>query len=58
MIPMLGSIIGKLGLMLLSEKVVGHVLVYTLQYFSKKTPADIDDKIVATIAEALGVDIK
>jgi hypothetical protein len=58
MIPVLGNIIAKLGLTLLSEKVVGHILVYTLQYFSKKTAAEIDDKIVATIAEALGVDIK
>jgi hypothetical protein len=57
MIPMLGNLVAKIGLMLLTEKVVKHVLVYTAQHFCKKTEYPLDDQIVKTIAEALGVEL-
>lgn len=57
MIPILSNIIAKIGLTLLTQSVVSHVSVYTLQALAKKSTNTLDDKIVATIAEALSVKI-
>lgn len=49
------KIIAELGLKLLTSTVVSQVMVYTLDFFAKKTEGKIDDKMVKTIADALGV---
>ncbi len=51
----LAKIIAELGLKLLTSSVVSQVLIYTLNELSIRTDGKLDDKIVKTIADALGV---
>ena len=53
--PILAKIVAELGLKLLTSNVVAHVLCYTLAAFAKKTENQVDDKILSTVADALGV---
>lgn len=49
------KIIAELGLKLLTSSVVSQVAVYTLDYFAKKSDSKVDDNILKTVADALGV---
>lgn len=49
------KIIAELGIKLLTSNVVAQVLVYTLDYFAKKTDGKLDDNILKTVADALGI---
>jgi hypothetical protein len=49
------KIIAELGLKLLTSSVVSQVMVYTLDYFAKKSDSKVDDNILKTVADALGV---
>lgn len=51
------KIIAELGLKILTSKVVSEVCIYTLNYLSKKTEGKLDDQIVKSIADALGVKV-
>jgi len=53
----LAKIVAELGLKILTTKVCSEVLIYTLNYFAKKSEVKIDDQIVKTIADALGVKV-
>ncbi len=55
---MFASIIAKIGLTLLTEKVVKEVLVHTAYYFAKKSDNRLDDNYVKTVADALGVRVE
>jgi hypothetical protein len=51
------KIIAELGLKIMTSKVCSEVLIYTLNYFAKKSEVKIDDQIVKTVADALGVKV-
>lgn len=51
------KIIAELGLKIMTSKVCSEVLIYTLNYFAKKSEVKIDDQIVNTVADALGVKV-
>lgn len=53
----IAKIVAELGLKILTTKVCSEVLIYTLNYFAKKSEVKIDDQIVKTVADALGVKI-
>lgn len=53
----IAKIVAELGLKILTTKVCSEVLVYTLNYFAKKSEVKIDDQIVKTVADALGVKV-
>ena len=53
----LAKIIAELGLKLLTSSVVSQVLIYTMNELAIKTDGKLDDKIVKTVADALGVKI-
>lgn len=49
------SIFANIGMKLLTEKMFGKVLVYSLAKISLSTANTLDDKMVDSIAEALGI---
>lgn len=51
----IAKIIAELGLKILTTKVVSEVLVYTANYFAKQSENKLDDSIVKSLADALGV---
>lgn len=53
---MIAKIVYKLGLKLLTETVVARVAVYTLRSLAQKSENKLDDKLVGTVADALGVE--
>lgn len=53
----IAKIVAELGLKILTTKVCSEVLIYTLNYFAKKSEVKIDDQIVKTVADALGVKV-
>jgi len=53
----IAKIVAELGLKIMTTKVCSEVLIYTLNYFAKKSEVKIDDQIVKTIADALGVKV-
>lgn len=53
----IARIVAELGLKILTTKVCSEVLIYTLSYFAKKSEVKIDDQIVKTVADALGVKV-
>lgn len=53
----IAKIVAELGLKILTTKVCSEVLVYTLNYFAKQSEVKIDDQIVKTVADALGVKV-
>jgi hypothetical protein len=55
-LPILGSIVAKLGWALLTEAVVKHVAVYTLEMAARSSDNDLDDKILAQVKRAWGVE--
>ncbi len=53
----IAKIVAELGLKILTTKVCSEVLIYTLNYFAKKSEVKIDDQIVKTVADALDVKV-
>lgn len=53
----IAKIVAELGLKILTTKVCSEVLIYTLNYFAKKSEVKIDDQIVKTVADALSVKV-
>lgn len=53
----IAKIIGELGLRILTSKVVSEVFIYTANHFAKDTVNKLDDKLVQTLADALGVKV-
>lgn len=51
----IAKIIAELGLKILTTKVVSEVLVYTANYFAKQSENKLDDSVVKSLADALGV---
>jgi hypothetical protein len=51
----IGKILGKMLEKLLTEYVVFNVAVQLLREAAKKSDTDVDDKLVETVANALGV---
>ena len=43
---------------LITEKLLSKIVVYCLDYLAKRTTNKLDDKIVASVAEALGVELE
>ena len=42
---------------LITEKFFSRIIVYSLNYAAKKTTNKLDDKIVISVADALGVEV-
>lgn len=57
MYAILGSIIAKIGMSLLTEKVLKEVFIHTAWYFSGKSDNKLDDAWVKSCADALGVKV-
>lgn len=53
----LAKIIGELGLQILTRKVVSEVFIYTANHFAKESINKLDDKLVKSLADALGVKV-
>ncbi len=54
---LIGSMIAKIGMSLLTEKVLKEVFINTAWFFAEKSDNKLDDKWVKTGADALGVNI-
>ncbi len=54
----LSTIIAKIGLSLLTQKIVSEVAVKTLWYLAQKSSNKLDDDVIWSVAEGLGVSIK
>jgi hypothetical protein len=52
----LGSILAKLGWMLLTEHVVKYVMVYTAELAAKSSQNDFDDKLVEQVKKAWNIE--
>ena len=55
MVSIIAKIVAEMGLLLLRQTLVSQVLMYTLDSFAKKSEGKLDDKIVKSVADALGV---
>ncbi len=55
MYSIIGSLIAKIGISLLTEKVLKEVFINTAWYFARKSDNKLDDSYVKTGADALGV---
>lgn len=53
----IAKIVAEMGLKILTTKVVSEVMIYTMNELAIKTDGKLDDKIVKTVADALGVKI-
>lgn len=58
MYAIIGQIIAKIGISLLTEKVLKEVFVNTAWYLAGKSTNKLDDSYVKTIAEALDVKVE
>ncbi len=54
----LSTIIAKIGLSLLTQKIVSEVAVKTLWHLAQKSSNTLDDDIIWSVAVGLNVDIK
>ncbi len=57
MYALLGPLIAKIGMSLLTEKLLKEVFVHTAWFLAKKSTNDLDDEWVKSAAEALSVQI-
>ena len=57
MYAILGSIIAKIGMSLLTERVLKEVFIHTAWYFAGKSDNKLDDTWVKSAADALSVNI-
>jgi hypothetical protein len=54
---MFANLLAKIGMKLLTETVIARVATLTLWELSKKTDSNLDNEVVKTVADALGVSL-
>ncbi len=57
MYAIIGQMIAKIGISLLTEKVLKEVFIHTAWYFASKSENKLDDSYVKTLSQALGVSL-